>query len=162
MWTLKSCKNYGKLEALTVLISHLLLYFSIFSTEDDDKTTCKYLLLSSRDHTELEVHLQINPPPLSTFVRIIKSQTGENSLSFTTQRNLCVETIHESKRSYYVKINTKAVSDNKRFWKGVRPLFSNNVQTSSSIILLESSIMKSDDNEGAEILNYYLVNITHT
>ena len=94
--------------------------------------------------------------------RFNKNRTDENWLAYKTQRNLCVKILRENKTSYYAKIDTKAVCDNKRFWKVVKPLFSNKVQTNSCITLLENNILNSDEKEVAEILNDYFINITQT
>ena len=94
--------------------------------------------------------------------RFTKISTDENCLACKTQRDLCVKILRENKKSYYAKIDTKAVCDNKRFWKVVKPLFSNKVQTSSCITLLESNIVNSDEKEVAEILNDYFTNLTQT
>ena len=94
--------------------------------------------------------------------RFNKDRTDENWLPYRTQRNLCVKILRENKKSYYAKIDRKAVCDNKRFWKVVKPLFSNKVQTSSCITLLENNIVNSDEKEVAEILNDYFTNITQT
>ena len=59
----------------------------------------------------------------------------------------------ENKRFYYAKLDTKAVCDNKRFWKVIEPLLSNKVQTSFRITLLENYIIESEEKEIAEILN---------
>ena len=39
------------------------------------------------------------------------------------QRNLCVSLVTEAKLDYFDKLNYKKVSDNKTFWKTVKPFF---------------------------------------
>ena len=78
------------------------------------------------------------------------------------KRNLCVKILRQNKRSYYAQLDPKVVSDNKRFWKTVIPLFSNKIQSSSCITLLENGVVESDEGKVAEILNNYFVNITET
>ena len=68
----------------------------------------------------------------------------------------------ESKHYEYAQLDPKVVSDNKRFWKTVKPLFSNKIQSSTCIALLENGIVESDEGKVAEILNNYFVNITET
>ena len=46
------------------------------------------------------------------------------------------------------------------FWKTVKPLLSDKIQTPGSITLLEGEELISDDKKVAEILNDYFVNIT--
>ena len=52
--------------------------------------------------------------------------------------------------------------DNRTFWKTVKPLFSEKVQTSSDITLVENRVLVSHDLKVAKIVNDYLVNITDT
>ena len=47
-------------------------------------------------------------------------------------------------------------NEKKTFWKAVKPLFSNKVQSSFSIILLENSIVESTESKVAEVFNKYL------
>ena len=91
-----------------------------------------------------------------------KTRTNENWAAFKRQRNLCVKILRQNKRSYYAQLDPKVVSDNKRFWKTVKPLFSNKIQSSTCIALLENGIVESDEGKVAEILNNYFVNITET
>ena len=91
-----------------------------------------------------------------------KTRTNENWAAFKRQRNLCVKILRQNKRSYYAQLDPKVVSDNKRFWKTVKPLFSNKIQSSTCITLLENGIVESDEGKVAEILNDYFVNITET
>ena len=55
---------------------------------------------------------------------------------------------------------SKNLSDNRKFWKTVKPIFSGKVQTSSSVTLAEGSQFISNDKAIAEIFNKYFVNIT--
>ena len=91
-----------------------------------------------------------------------KTRTNENWAAFKRQRNLCVKILRQNKRSYYAQLDPKVVSDNKRFWKTVKPLFSNKIQSSTCIALLENGIVESDESKVAEILNNCFVNITET
>ena len=81
-----------------------------------------------------------------------RNRKDENWLSYKTKRNLCVKILRQNNKSYYAKIDTKAVYDKKRFWKVVKPMFSNKVQNN----------VKSDEKEVAEILNDYFITITQT
>ena len=55
-----------------------------------------------------------------------------------------------------------SVTDNKKFWKTVKPLFTDKVQTSSSITLVENEKIITNDSEIAEIINEFFTNITKT
>ena len=46
-------------------------------------------------------------------------QTGRH----IAQRNLCVSLVRKAKLDHYNRLSHKEVSDNKAFWKTVKPLF---------------------------------------
>ena len=88
--------------------------------------------------------------------RYNKERTPGNRNVFKKQRNMCVKTLRQAKRDYYSNLDMKSITDNKKFWKTMKPLFSEKVQTSSVITLI------SDEFKVAEIMNNYFVNITET
>ena len=94
--------------------------------------------------------------------RFNKNRTKENWTAFKKQRNFCVKLLRQNKSSYYNRLDPNVVSENKKFWKTVKPLFSNKIQGSASITLLENDVVESDDTRVAEILNDYFVDITKT
>ena len=79
---------------------------------------------------------------------------------FQKQRNKCVKILRKAKVYYYGNLDLKDISDNRKFWKTVKPLFSDKIQTPGSITLLEGDELVSDDKKVAEILNEFFVNIT--
>lgn len=50
--------------------------------------------------------------------------------------------------------------DNRKFWKTVKPVFTDKLQVSQSITLIENDEMVIDDLKIAEIFNDYFANIT--
>ena len=89
-----------------------------------------------------------------------RERTEENFNACKQQRNTCVNLLREAKYDYYRNINLADLSDNYKFWKTVRPLFSDKVQLNSSIALIEDGKMITKDSEIAEVFNNYFVNIT--
>ena len=77
-------------------------------------------------------------------------------------RNLCVGVLCKNKKSYYAELDHKTVSDNKKFWKTMKPLFLNKIKRASCTTLLENDVVESDEGKVAEIMNNYFVNITET
>ena len=94
--------------------------------------------------------------------RYNKERTPGNLNAFKKQRNKCVKTLRQAKRNYCVNLDVKSITDNRTFWKTVKLLFSEEVQTSSDITLVENGSLISDDFKVAEIMNDYFVNITET
>ena len=59
-------------------------------------------------------------------------------------------------------MNIKQVSDNKLFWKSVKPFFNDKGSNSSKITLVEENNIISDEEEIANIMNNYFINVTKT
>ena len=59
-------------------------------------------------------------------------------------------------------MNIKQVSYNKLFWKSIKPFFSDKVSNSSKITLVEENNIISDEEEIANIMNNYFINVTKT
>ena len=55
-----------------------------------------------------------------------------------------------------------SVLDNKKFWRTVKPFFTDKVQTSSSILFVEDEKTITNNSEVAEIFNEFFTNITKT
>ena len=56
------------------------------------------------------------------------------------QRNLCVGLIRWENQNFFTNISTRDITDNKTFWKTVKPLFTDKVQTKSKIKLIEKKV----------------------
>ena len=89
-------------------------------------------------------------------------RTEENLKAFKKQRNKCVELLRNSKFDYYRNIGLGNLTDNHKFWKTVKPLFSDKVQVNSAITLIEDGKVVSRDSEIAEIFNNFFANITES
>ena len=90
----------------------------------------------------------------------IKLRTDENWKAFKKQRNKCVKLLREAKNSYYGNLNLKLLTDNRKFWRTVKPMFSDKIQASTAITLLENDELVSDNKVVANIFNNYFVRIT--
>ena len=92
--------------------------------------------------------------------RYNKLRTDENWKAFKKQRNKCVKLLREAKNSYYGNLNLKLLTDNRKVWRTVKPLFSDKIQASIAITLLENDELVSDNKVVANIFNNYFVRIT--
>ena len=68
----------------------------------------------------------------------MKLQTIESKLAYTKQRNYFVTLIRKGKKEYYVSLDVKDITDNKEFWKTVKPLFSDKSKSRRTITLVEN------------------------
>ena len=89
-----------------------------------------------------------------------KAKTAENLAAYKRQRNKCVKILRKAKYNYYQNLDLKNLTDNRKFWKTVKPVFTDKVQVSQTITLIENGEMVTNDHKIAEIFNDYFVNIT--
>ena len=92
-----------------------------------------------------------------------KNTSAKNWNSYKKQRNFCLKLLCQTGEKYLKKINNinvKKVSDNKTFWKSVKPFFSNTGLNSNNILLVEGNEIVNDDGKIATIMNRYFTNIT--
>ena len=68
--------------------------------------------------------------------------------------------LRRAKFDYHRNIDLGKLTDNHKFWKTVKPLFSDKVQVNSSISLIEDGKMVNQDSQIADIFNQYFANIT--
>ena len=54
----------------------------------------------------------------------LKHKSDENRNPFCKHRNKCVSLWPKSKKDYFPKLNEKNITDNKTFWKTVKPFSS--------------------------------------
>ena len=71
-----------------------------------------------------------------------KNPTEENNLAFKQYRNFCVNLLKREKKNYYNNLDLKFFEDNKKFWKMIKPLFSNKQNTvQNNITIVENEIV---------------------
>ena len=59
----------------------------------------------------------------------------------------------EAKEEFYSNLNPTCVTDNKRFWKTVKPLFSEKVLSNENFILINANVIVEDPGNVSENLN---------
>ena len=88
------------------------------------------------------------------------SKREEDVRKYKNQRNLVVKLNIQAKRQYFMSIQSKTIDNDKKFWKTVKPLFSNKNPMSEKITLIEDGRILSNDVGVAECLNEYFCIIT--
>jgi len=63
---------------------------------------------------------------------------------------------------YLKTLDSKNLSDSRKFWKSVKPLFSDKGLNSGKIMLNENNELQTNESIIAETMNSYFVNITST
>ena len=89
----------------------------------------------------------------------IKNKTDINKRNYAKQRNFCVNLLRKVKRDYYSALNISNVTDNKTFWKTVKPGFTDKVNTNDQITLVERDTVISDNAQVADIMIHFFSNI---
>ena len=84
----------------------------------------------------------------------LRNRTEEIKILFNRQRNYCVSFLQESKRGYYENSNIKNVTDNKLFWKSVKPLLSDKSRIRDRINISEKGKILKTESETAESLKF--------
>ena len=92
--------------------------------------------------------------------RFFKKRTEENKTSYAKQRNYCVSLLRKTKSKYYGNLNEKDVTDNKMFWKTVKPFPPEKVTSfSEKNTLIEEDKIMENDSDTVHVLNTFFSNI---
>ena len=89
----------------------------------------------------------------------LKKISDENRKKDSRQRNYCVSVLRRTKRKYYSSIDEKSITDNKNFWRTVKPFLSEKSSSNGKTTLIENGEVISSDNETADVLNTFFYNI---
>ena len=81
----------------------------------------------------------------------------ESERVFKKQRNYTNKLLKKEKKKYFANLDVKNYMDNKKFWKTVKPLFSNYNGGSQKITLVENDEVISNDKTLATIFNEFFV-----
>ena len=87
--------------------------------------------------------------------KFLKLKTSESREAYNKQRNYCVTLLRESKKNFDENLNPNIISDNMKFWKHVKPFFSDKSPKSSTITIMEDDEVISDSAKCAEVMNNF-------
>ena len=73
-----------------------------------------------------------------------------NQLTYKRQRNYCLKLLKRSKKDFYNNLKVKQVTDNKDFWKTIKPNFTDKVLKDEKIVLVEDDKVITADTDLAE------------
>ena len=89
----------------------------------------------------------------------LRKRSDENIKKYSKQRNYCVLLYRGTKRKYYSNLDGKSITDNKNFWRTVKPFLSDKTPFNAKITPIEDGEIISSDNETADVLNTFFSNI---
>ena len=55
--------------------------------------------------------------------KFLKTRFNEDKKAYNTQRNYCLTLVRKAKKDYYNNLDHENVTDNKTFWKSIKPFF---------------------------------------
>ena len=90
----------------------------------------------------------------------IRKRIDKNWENYKKQRNFCIDLLCKTKTEYLKNLNVKDLSDNRKFWKTIKPYFSNKGLNSIKLLLKKKGNLVSDEKELATIMNNFFINIT--
>ena len=90
--------------------------------------------------------------------KYVKNKTNENLKSYKKQRNFCSKLYKKERKKYYEMLDLKNVTDNKEFWKTVKPFLSDKVTTFPKISLVEKGEIISDESKVANSFSNFFEN----
>ena len=91
--------------------------------------------------------------------KYLKNNNEENRKLYAKQRNYCVSLLRKTKKAYYENLDERKVSDNKLFWKTVKPSLSEKFNARERISLSENGKIVKTEKETAEVFNNFFGNI---
>ena len=91
--------------------------------------------------------------------RFLKEPIEMNRLAYKKQRTYCVSLMRQSKKQYYGSLHVNHLTDNKNFWRVIKPNFSNKILGTDRIILRDGVKIISDTETVADTFNKFFVNI---
>ena len=89
-------------------------------------------------------------------------RTTINFEKYKKQRNIYVNLLRKSKKQYFNNADVKNLTDNKKFWKIIRPKFSNKCKTANTIILVEDEKILQDEKAIANTFHKCFTDVTHS
>ena len=89
--------------------------------------------------------------------KFYKTGSPDIDKAYKTQRNYTKRLLKKEKKRYFQNLDTKNFTDNKKFWKTVKPLFSGNTGESQKITLVDGKEIISNDDEIAKTFNDFFI-----
>ena len=91
--------------------------------------------------------------------KYLRNSSEENKLAYNKQRIICTSLLRKEKKSYFEHLDTSHITDNKMFWKTIRPMFSKKCTMKEKITLAKNDEIVSDCQPVAELFNKFFTNI---
>ena len=87
--------------------------------------------------------------------KYLNNNNEENRKLYAQQRNYCVSLVRKTTKVYYENLDQRKVSDNKLFWKTVKPSVSKKFNARERISLIENGEIVKSEKGTAEVFNSF-------
>ena len=87
--------------------------------------------------------------------RFRKENSFINKLAYKRQRNFGAKLVKKTKRNFYNNLNVNKITNNKSFWKTIKPNFTDKTLKGEKISLAENDTTFSAENKVPEIFQSY-------
>ena len=91
-----------------------------------------------------------------------KKKTDQYLRVYKKQKNYCSRLYKKERKKFFNRLNPSFVTDNKLFWKTIKPFFSDKGNYGDNIKLVEEEQVLQNDSEIAEQLNEFFKNAVST
>ena len=89
----------------------------------------------------------------------LKDKNYASQSAYRKQHNFCVTFFRKAEKRYFLNLEPKLITDNKKFWKSVKPLFSDKIMLKIIINLTENGEILSSNTNIAGTFNDYFRNV---
>ena len=93
--------------------------------------------------------------------KYVKNKTSGNLKSYKKQTNFCSKLYKKESKKYYQRLDLNNVTNNKKFWKSVKPFLSEKLTTFPEISLAEHDEIIPDESKVANSFSNFFENTIH-
>ena len=87
--------------------------------------------------------------------KYLRNSTVENMKIYKKQKNFCSRLYKKERNKFYSELDIKNITDNKLFWKTMKPFLSDKCSQASKISLVQKGNVISDDQELGRTFNSF-------
>ena len=91
--------------------------------------------------------------------KFLNTKSDLDRKAYNKQRNYVVSLMKKEKKEFYGNLNTSVLTENRTFWKTVKPFLAEKSKKVSKITLIEDNQIISQDKQIAKIFNEYFISI---
>ena len=91
--------------------------------------------------------------------KFLNTRSDLDRKAYNKQRNYVVSLLRKEKKQFYSNLNTNILTENRTFWKTVKPFLTDKTNKTSRITLIEEERVRYQDHLIAKTFNEYFINI---